>query len=78
MRQVSSLSFVRRESSDAGIRGRLDQLSKLVECALSDLGFVEADMNLVRERTWQLLSKLTVLMPRTRVARRDGLVGCGE
>ena len=49
---------------DAGIRGRLDQLSKLVECALSDLGFVDADMNLVQERTWQLLSKLTVLMPR--------------
>ena len=49
---------------DAGIRGRLDQLSKLVECALSDLGFVDTDMNLVQERTWQLLSRLTVLMPR--------------
>ena len=49
---------------DAGLRGRLDQLVKLVKCALHDLGVAEADASLVQQRTWQLLSMLTVLMPR--------------
>ena len=49
---------------DSGVRGRLNQLEKLVEHALHDLGVVEAGTELVQERTWQLLSRLTVLMPR--------------
>ena len=49
---------------DAGVRGRLNQLQKLVERALHELGVVEAGAALVESRTWQLLSRLTVLMPR--------------
>ena len=49
---------------DAGIRGRLDQLEQLVERALYDLGGAEADTALVQQRVWQLLARLTVLMPR--------------
>lgn len=48
----------------SGNRRRLCHLEKLVRHALDDLGVAEADETLVRERTWQLLSKLTVLMPR--------------
>ena len=48
----------------AGIRGRLVQLERLVERALQDLGVAEPDTALVRQRTWQLLSRLAVLMPR--------------
>ena len=50
--------------SDAGVRGRLDQLEKLVEYALRDLGEADADATVVQQRTWQLLSRLSVLMPR--------------
>ena len=49
---------------DAGIRGRLDQLEELVKRALHDLGVAESDTALVQQRAWQLLSRLTVLMPR--------------
>ena len=49
---------------DAGIRGRLDQLVKLVKRALHDLGVAEAGTALVQQRAWELLSRLTVLMPR--------------
>ena len=49
---------------DAGIRRRLCHLEKLVRHALGDLGVAEADQTRARERTWQLLSKLSVLMPR--------------
>ncbi|MCY4383622.1 MAG: hypothetical protein OXE44_10780, partial [Nitrospinae bacterium] len=49
---------------DAALRGRLDQLQKLVEGALHELGVVKGDTALVERRTWQLLSKLTVAMPR--------------
>ena len=49
---------------DAGIRGRLDQVEKLVGRALQDLGVASPDTALIRRRTWQLLSRLTVLMPR--------------
>ena len=49
---------------DAGIRGRLDQLEQLVERALHDLGVAEADTPSVQQRTWQLLTGLTVSMPR--------------
>ena len=49
---------------DAGIRDRLEQLEKLVARALHDLGVASAVPKLVQLRTWQLLSRLTVLMPR--------------
>ncbi len=49
---------------DSGIRGRLDQLEKLVQHALDDPGVVETGAALVQERTWQLLSRLIVRMPR--------------
>ena len=49
---------------DAAVRGRLDQLQMLVERALLELGVVDAGTALVESRTWQLLSRLTVLMPR--------------
>ena len=49
---------------DAAVQGRLDQLQMLVERALHELGVVEAGTALVESRTWQLLSRLTVLMPR--------------
>ena len=46
------------------VRGRLDQLQKLVERAVHEIGEVEAGNALVECRTWQVLSRLTVLMPR--------------
>ena len=46
------------------IRGRLDQLEGLVKHALVNLSEAEPDEALIRQRTWQLLSSLTVLMPR--------------
>ena len=49
---------------DSGVRGRLEQLEKLVGRAVADLEGVEDDTALVRRRTWQLLSRLSVLMPR--------------
>ena len=48
----------------AVVRGRLGQLEALVRLALTDLGDPDPGTQLVRERTWQLLSRLTVLMPR--------------
>ena len=48
----------------ADIRGRLDQLEKLVRCALQDLGVADPDTALIQQRTWELLSRLTVFMPR--------------
>ena len=49
---------------DSGIRSRLEHLERLVERALQDLGVSSPDSVLVRQRTWQLLSRLAVLMPR--------------
>ena len=49
---------------DVALRGRLDQLQKLVEHALREIGEVEGGTALVECRTWQLLSRLSVLMPR--------------
>lgn len=46
------------------VRGRLDQLEALVRLALIDLGVTDPDAQLVQERTWQLLSRIVVLMPR--------------
>ena len=48
----------------AGIRGRLDQIEKLVKRALDDLGAAEADTAPVQQHTWRLLAGLSVLMPR--------------
>ena len=48
----------------AGIRRRLDQLEKLVKRALQDLGVAEVDTAMVQQRVWQLLARLSVLMPR--------------
>ena len=49
---------------DAGVRSRLGHLESLVERALQDLGEATTDTAQVRLRTWQVLSRLTVLMPR--------------
>ena len=49
---------------DAGTRGRLDHLEELVERALEDICEGELDAGLVQGRTWQMLSRLVVLMPR--------------
>ena len=51
-------------SFDAGIRGRLVQFEGLVGRALRDLGVAEPSTELIRQRTWELLSKFTILMPR--------------
>lgn len=51
-------------SFGADIRGRLIQFEALVGGALRDLGVAEPSTELIRQRTWELLSKLTVLMPR--------------
>jgi DNA-binding transcriptional ArsR family regulator len=48
----------------AGVRGRLDQIGALVRLALIDLGVANPDQQVVRQRTWELLSHLIVLMPR--------------
>ena len=49
---------------DAGVRRRLEHVERLVARALKDLDGTEPDTKMVRERTWQLLSRLVVLMPR--------------
>ena len=48
----------------ADIRGRLDHIEALVRLALMDLGVADPDAQVVQQRTWELLSRLTVLMPR--------------
>ena len=49
---------------DVGVRNRLCHIERLVERALKDLNGSEPGPALVRERTWQLLSRFVVLMPR--------------
>ena len=49
---------------DAALPKRLGHLESLVQHALHDLGVTEPDSALVQERTWQMLARLTVLMPR--------------
>ncbi|MDT5029658.1 MAG: hypothetical protein QOE61_6587, partial [Micromonosporaceae bacterium] len=49
---------------DQAIRNRLDQVRALVKLALIDLGVIKPSASIVQQRTWQLLSRLTVLMPR--------------
>ncbi|MFJ5609301.1 hypothetical protein ACIQCJ_07935 [Streptomyces sp. NPDC093221] len=46
------------------VRVRLSHIEKLVELALSTLGTADPSREFVELRTWQLLSRLTVLMPR--------------
>lgn len=48
----------------ADIRARLDQIEGLVKQALADLGVTNPAPALVQQRTWELLARLTVLMPR--------------
>ena len=48
----------------SSVRDRLGHLEELVANALHDLGVEDADTKVVQERTWRLLSKLNVLMPR--------------
>ena len=48
----------------AGVRGRLDQIEALVKLALMDLGVADPGAQVVQQRTWELLSRLIVLMPR--------------
>ena len=48
----------------AGVRGRLVQFEDLVGRALWDLGVANPGKALIRQRTWELLSRLAVLMPR--------------
>ena len=49
---------------DAGLRRRLKHLATLVDRSLRHLGTPDPDTNTVQERTWQLLSRLKVVMPR--------------
>ena len=46
------------------IRGRLKEWEKLVGLALEDLGVHIRSTELVQNRAWQVLARLTVLMPR--------------
>jgi hypothetical protein len=46
------------------VRERLEQIEALVRLGLIDLGVADPSSQLVQQRTWQLLSRLTVLMPR--------------
>ena len=48
----------------AGVRRRLDQLEALVRLALIDLDAAYPEPHVIQQRTWELLSRLTVLMPR--------------
>lgn len=52
---------------DAGVRGRLDQIEKLVQRALHDIGRADtdkADTVQVQQHAWRLLAGLSVSMPR--------------
>ena len=48
----------------AAVRKRLAQVAALVECALQNLGGAKTNAALVKQRTWELLSRLEVSMPR--------------
>lgn len=49
---------------DQSLRGRLEQVEGIVHKALISLGNADPDEAIVKRRTWELLSRLTVLMPR--------------
>ncbi|MEN9665847.1 MAG: hypothetical protein RLZZ326_2210, partial [Planctomycetota bacterium] len=46
------------------LRGRLNCVQALVKSAMTDIGIDANEDEIVRHRTWELLSRLTVLMPR--------------
>ncbi|GJF34406.1 hypothetical protein KNE206_71060 [Kitasatospora sp. NE20-6] len=46
------------------VRTRLTHIEKLVELALTKPGTPDPSLQLVQQRTWEMLSRLTVLMPR--------------
>ncbi|MFH8350254.1 hypothetical protein [Streptomyces sp. NPDC018045] len=48
----------------AGVRTRLTHIEELVKLALATLGTADPSPQLVEQRTWELMSRLTVLMPR--------------
>ena len=48
----------------SGVRWRLKHLVKLVDGSLRHLGTPDPNARTIEERTWQLLSRLEVLMPR--------------
>ncbi|MFC9502669.1 hypothetical protein [Streptomyces sp. NPDC057002] len=48
----------------ASVRTRLTHIEELVKLALATLGTADPSTQLVEQRTWELLSRLTVLMPR--------------
>ena len=53
-----------RNKFTADVRARLDHVEGLVKQGLIDLAVSDLDTTLVRQRSWDLLSRLTVLMPR--------------
>jgi hypothetical protein len=53
-----------RGKFDAGVRGRLTHVTKLVQEALGTLSAPAPGAGVAETRTWDLLHKLTVLMPR--------------
>ncbi len=66
-RTASSTSSAHPGKFDAQVRGRLDQIEKLVQRALHDLGRVDtdaADTVQVQQYAWRLLAGLSVSMPR--------------
>ena len=63
-RRRSSISCARRTSSPARSRGRLNQIEGVVTHALADLELTDSDTTVVQQRTWEVLSRFTVLMPR--------------
>ena len=48
----------------AVLRDRLQHIAALVQLALHDLGVANPDTTLIQQRTWELLSRLDVRMPR--------------
>ncbi|PBB08253.1 hypothetical protein CKW39_10660 [Kocuria sp. WRN011] len=53
---------------DRPVRDRLEQVEKLVRRGLVDLGVSEPSTSVVEQQTWELLSRLVVLMPRVESA----------
>jgi DNA-binding transcriptional ArsR family regulator len=66
--QMDAPSFFKLVSTpgkfSTAIRGRLDHIEALVRLAVVDLGVADPGAQVVQQRTWELLSRLTVLMPR--------------
>ena len=64
--QMDAPAFiVRSQNKFTGeVRGRLNQIEGVVTQALADLELTDSDTTVVQQRTWEVLSRLTVLMPR--------------